>query len=101
MRLSESVYWVGAGFVGIWATDKMDCNVYLLKGPDGFVMIDAGSGEQPELIERQMRWDGVDPSDIVGIVPPERYPRAVWDHLVRQKRLLADGQGTYELPPGG
>ena len=40
-------------------------------------------------------------SNIVGIVPPERYPRDVWDFLVRQKRLLGDGHGTYELPPGG
>jgi hypothetical protein len=40
-------------------------------------------------------------SSIVGIVPPERYPREVWDELVRQKRLVDGGQGTYELPPGG
>ncbi len=38
-------------------------------------------------------------SDIVGIRPPSRYPRAVWEELVRQKRLGACGQGTYELPP--
>jgi len=40
-------------------------------------------------------------SDIVGIRPPERYPKTVWDELVRQKRLVADRWGTYELPPGG
>jgi hypothetical protein len=38
-------------------------------------------------------------SSIVGITPPERYPRAVWQELVRQRRLLDSGQGTYELPP--
>jgi hypothetical protein len=38
-------------------------------------------------------------STIVGVTPPERYPRAVWDELVRQGRLLASGRGTYELPP--
>ena len=38
-------------------------------------------------------------SDIVGITPPTRYPREVWEELVRQKRLLAGGRGTYELPP--
>lgn len=38
-------------------------------------------------------------STIVGITPPERYPRAVWDELVRQGRLLSSGRGTYELPP--
>lgn len=39
-------------------------------------------------------------SSIVGIVPPERYPREVWDELVRQKRLVAGDRGTYELAPG-
>jgi hypothetical protein len=38
-------------------------------------------------------------SNIVGVTPPERYPRAVWDELVRQGRLLTDRRGTYELPP--
>jgi hypothetical protein len=38
-------------------------------------------------------------STIVGITPPERYPRAVWDELVRQGRLATGGRGTYELPP--
>ena len=40
-------------------------------------------------------------SDIVGIVPPSRYPQPVWQELVRQKRLVQDRWGTYELPPGG
>ncbi|MEZ6015914.1 MAG: hypothetical protein R3F49_12420 [Planctomycetota bacterium] len=39
-------------------------------------------------------------STILGIVPPNRYPRAVWDELVRQKRLVDAGRGIYELAPG-
>jgi hypothetical protein len=38
-------------------------------------------------------------SGIVGMTPPPRYPREVWDELVRQGRLLAGRHGTYELPP--
>lgn len=38
-------------------------------------------------------------SGIVGITPPTHYPRAVWDELVRQGRLLDSGRGTYELAP--
>ena len=38
-------------------------------------------------------------STIVGITPPERYLRAVWDELARQGRLLSGRRGTYELPP--
>lgn len=37
-------------------------------------------------------------SSVVGIQPPERYPRAVWDELVRQGRLLYE-RGSYVLPP--
>jgi hypothetical protein len=38
-------------------------------------------------------------SAIVGITPPARYPRAVWDELVRQGRLRDGKRGIYELPP--
>jgi hypothetical protein len=38
-------------------------------------------------------------SAIVGITPPDRYGREVWDELVRQKRLLGGRHGVYELPP--
>lgn len=38
-------------------------------------------------------------STILGIRPPERYPRAVWDELARQGRLIAGRHGLYELPP--
>lgn len=38
---------------------------------------------------------------VVGIMPPPRYPKEVWNELARQKRLVTDGKGTFELPPGG
>jgi len=37
-------------------------------------------------------------SDIVAIMPPNQYPRAVWDELVRQGKLKYAGQGLYQLP---
>lgn len=40
-------------------------------------------------------------SNILGIRPPDRYPRTVWDELVRQGRLIGGRHGLYELPPGG
>ena len=36
-------------------------------------------------------------SDIVAITPPDQFPQAVWDELVRQGRLKKGGHGTYEL----
>lgn len=38
-------------------------------------------------------------SSIVGVAPPSHYASDVWVELVRQGRLRAGGQGTYELPP--
>ncbi len=38
-------------------------------------------------------------SGILGMRPPERYSRDVWDALVRQGRLIDAKEGMYELPP--
>jgi hypothetical protein len=35
-------------------------------------------------------------SGLVGVRPPEQYPREVWDALVAQGRLRHLGQGIYE-----
>ena len=37
-------------------------------------------------------------SGIVAIMPPNQYPRAVWDELVKQGKLKYAGQGLYQLP---
>ena len=36
-------------------------------------------------------------SSIVGITPPDQYPQALWDELVRQGKLKRSGSGMYEL----
>jgi hypothetical protein len=36
-------------------------------------------------------------STIVGIVPPDQYPRAVWEELVKQGKLKHAGQAFYAL----
>ena len=37
-------------------------------------------------------------SGIVAVMPPNQYPKAVWDKLVEQGRLKYAGQGLYQLP---
>ncbi|MBN2217013.1 MAG: hypothetical protein JW719_06525 [Pirellulales bacterium] len=37
-------------------------------------------------------------SGIVGITPPNQFPQAIWDELVRQGKLKYSGNGQYELP---
>jgi hypothetical protein len=39
------------------------------------------------------------PSGIVAITPPDQYPTAIWEELVRQGKLRHSGSGMYELPP--
>ena len=34
---------------------------------------------------------------VTAIVPPNQYPRAIWDELVRQGKLTNNGQGLYSL----
>jgi hypothetical protein len=36
-------------------------------------------------------------SNLVAITPPNEYPQAVWDELVRQGKLKKASRGTYEL----
>ena len=36
-------------------------------------------------------------SGIVAIMPPNQYPRVVWDELVKQGKLKYAGQGLYQL----
>ena len=38
-------------------------------------------------------------SGIVAITPPDQYPTAVWEELVRQGKLRRSSSGMYELPP--
>jgi len=37
---------------------------------------------------------------IVAIMPPHQFPSAVWDALVRQRKLKHLGDGLYELLDG-
>ena len=37
-------------------------------------------------------------STIVGIVPPDQFPRAVWEELVKQGKLKRAGNDFYSMP---
>ena len=36
-------------------------------------------------------------SGILGITPPDQYPRAVWEELVKEGKLKSAGHGMYSL----
>lgn len=50
--------------------------------------------EESNLGGRQL--SGGRASGIVAITPPDQYPRAVWEALVKQGRLKSAGSGMYE-----
>lgn len=36
-------------------------------------------------------------SDLAGIIPPNQFPRAVWEELARQKKIKDMGGGFYAV----
>ncbi|WP_078427722.1 MBL fold metallo-hydrolase [Alkalihalobacterium alkalinitrilicum] len=44
MRITDDVYFVGSGALGMNTTDPFDCNIYLIDGGDELAILDSGSG---------------------------------------------------------
>jgi len=62
MQVLSDVYLVGSGsHMGMGLTQKHDCNVYLLKGQTGDLLIDSGLGIKPELIDDKLLAAGSGP----------------------------------------
>ena len=66
MRITESIYLVGSLQLGI--SGQWDSHVYLVVGPDGLVMIDAGGGTDTGKIFENIRKEGFDPDDIKALL---------------------------------
>jgi len=66
MKITEQIYIAGSLQLGI--SGRWDSHVYVIKGPDGLVMIDAGGGGSSDLILENIRRDGLDPVDIKGLL---------------------------------
>ncbi|MGE3384881.1 MAG: MBL fold metallo-hydrolase [Pyrinomonadaceae bacterium] len=66
MRITDDIYLVGSLQLGI--SGRWDSHVYLVKGPDGLVLIDAGGGTDGERIFENIRREGFDPADIKALL---------------------------------
>tara|TARA_B100001013_G_scaffold15766_1_gene9016 strand:+ start:74 stop:817 length:744 start_codon:yes stop_codon:yes gene_type:complete len=64
MKLTENIYLVGGGEVEYVMTDQMDCNVYMMRVGDFYVLIDSGGGMAADTIVNNIQGHGVDPKDI-------------------------------------
>lgn len=66
MRLTEHIALVGSSRFGL--SNPFDCSVYAVDCGESVVLIDAGCGMEPELIEANLRQDGFDPTRISAIL---------------------------------
>lgn len=66
MKIANSVALVGSSRFGL--SNPYDCNVYAVDCGEGIVLVDTGSGLEPEFVEGNMRHDGLDPDRIVMII---------------------------------
>jgi len=66
MRLTKHIALVGSSRFGL--SSPYDCSIYAIDSGNGIVLIDAGCGLEPELIEANLQGDGIDPRSIKAIV---------------------------------
>lgn len=66
MRITDHIYIVASLQLGI--SGRWDSHVYLVKGSDGLVLIDAGGGTDGETILENIRKEGFEPRDIKALL---------------------------------
>ena len=86
MRITPSLFLVGGTPEGL--TDGYDCHVYLVRGPSGLFLIDAGNGYDTDGLLRNIEMEGFDPKDISHILITHHHT----DHA-RGARALRDRLG--------
>ncbi len=87
MRILPSVYLVGDGEMGL--SEGGDCHVYLVKGPSGIFLIDAGGGNDIEPLLESIRSEGFNPAEINHILITHHHT----DHA-RGAKALKDTLGA-------
>lgn len=55
MKLTEHIDLIGSGAAGFDLTDPLDCHVYLVRGPAGAALIDAGAGASAREFAQRLR----------------------------------------------
>lgn len=68
MQITEHMYLVASGDMGLALTHPQDCNVYAIKVQDGFLLVDSGVGVEPEKIETVLEKDGLSPEKMRAIL---------------------------------
>jgi glyoxylase-like metal-dependent hydrolase (beta-lactamase superfamily II) len=72
MRLTNEIFVVGGKQLGL--SGPWDSHIYLIKGKDGLVMIDAGGGGYGETIAANIASEGLNPKDINALLITHNHP---------------------------
>ena len=69
MKITDHIYLVGSGSRwGFGITQEIDCNVYLIDTGEGCIMIDSGTGLEPERMDRVIESHGYTLKDIKALI---------------------------------
>jgi len=68
MKITDSIYLVASGKWGFGITQAIDCNVFLISTEDGCILIDSGTGLEPERMDRVIESHGFSVKDIRAVV---------------------------------
>jgi len=64
MKLTDNIYLVGGGEPDLIFTDQMDCNIYLIRSEEFYVLVDAGGGQAVDKIIENIRGHGIDLKEV-------------------------------------
>lgn len=94
MRLTDSIYLVGSGEIGL--SSPSDAHVYILDGGDELALVDSGSGQSDSIdqVLAHVREDGLDPDELRYVLITHWHPdhaggAAVWRRRFPGVRVVA------------
>ncbi|MDQ0474378.1 MBL fold metallo-hydrolase [Labrys wisconsinensis] len=64
MKLDDDIHLVMSGALGLDLTGSLDCNAYLVRAGEGWLMFDAGAGRGTAAVLDGLRREGIDPGRI-------------------------------------
>ena len=68
MKITDNIYIVGGGKWGFGISQEIDCNIYIVDTGDGLVMIDSGTGLEPERVDANIESHGFKVTDLKAII---------------------------------
>lgn len=68
MKITENIYLVASGKWGFGITQEIDCNVFLISTGEGCILIDSGTGLEPEKMDAVIESHGFAVKDIRAVI---------------------------------